>query len=98
MKAEHVLATLRIHETDLRAHGVTHVALFGSTARGEATSRSDVDILVDLDPEVVVTVFDYAGVKAYIAGLFDAPVDVASRDGLKPRIRPAAERDAIYAF
>jgi hypothetical protein len=42
--------------------------------------------------------FDYAGLKDYIAEFFDAPVDVVSREGLKPYIRPAATADAIYAF
>ena len=45
-----------------------------------------------------VTVFNYAGLKAYIAGLFDGPVDVVNREGLKAYIRPAVITDAIYAF
>jgi predicted nucleotidyltransferase len=43
-------------------------------------------------------VYDYVGLKEHIAGLFDAPVDVVNRDGLKPYVRPAATADAIYAF
>jgi predicted nucleotidyltransferase len=42
--------------------------------------------------------FDYAGVKDYIAGLFEGPVDVIDREALKPRLRPRAAADAIYAF
>ena len=45
-----------------------------------------------------VTGFNYAGLKDYIASLFDGPVDVVNRDGLKPYIRPVATADAIYAF
>jgi predicted nucleotidyltransferase len=44
------------------------------------------------------SVFNYAGLKAYIAGLFDGPVDVVNREGLKPYLRPAVITDAIYAF
>jgi hypothetical protein len=36
--------------------------------------------------------------KEYIASLFDGPVDVVNRDGLKPWVRPSATSDAIYAF
>jgi predicted nucleotidyltransferase len=43
-------------------------------------------------------VFDYVGLKDYIASLFDGPVDVVNRDGLKPYVGPAATADAIYAF
>jgi uncharacterized protein len=42
--------------------------------------------------------FDYAGVKDFIAGMFDHPVDVVDREALKPRVRPRAIADAIYAF
>lgn len=42
--------------------------------------------------------FEYAGLKQYIAGLFEGPVDVVNRDGLKPHVRPDATADAIYAF
>jgi hypothetical protein len=49
---------------------------------------SDMDILVDLDPTIVATIFDYAGVKDFIADMFDRPVDVVSRESLKPRLRP----------
>ena len=54
--------------------------------------------MVEIDPEAHLTVFDYAGLKDYIASLFDGPVDVVNRDGLKPYVRPAATVDAIYAF
>jgi hypothetical protein len=42
--------------------------------------------------------FNYSGLKDYIAGLFDGPVDVVSRERLKPYVRPAAITDAVYAF
>lgn len=75
-----------------------HAGLFGSVARGDGNPGSDIDILVDLDPAAKLGVFEYVGVKEFIAGLFDGPVDVVSRDGLKPHLRPAVLADAIYAF
>ncbi len=98
MDAQEVLARLRQNETALRARGVSHAALFGSRARGDNRPDSDIDIMIEFDPAARVTVFNYAGLKDYIAGLFDSPVDVVSREGLKPYIRPAATADAIYAF
>ena len=67
-------------------------------ARGDQRAESDTDIMVEFDPSAHVTVFDYAGLKEYIAGLFDGPVDVVNRDGLKPYVSPAATADAIYTF
>ena len=82
----------------LRQRGVVHAALFGSRARGDQAPHSDTDIMIELDPDAAITIFDYAGLKEYIAGLFDGPVDVVNRDGLKPYVKPAATSDAVYAF
>jgi predicted nucleotidyltransferase len=98
MNSSEALETLRRSEPDLRARGVTRAAVFGSVARGDSRSDSDIDIMVEIDPEAHLTVFDYAGLKDYIASLFDGPVDVVNRDGLKPYVRPVATAEAIYAF
>ena len=98
MNRDEIIERLREREADLRAQGVAHAALFGSVARGDDSPDSDIDILVDLDPAIVVTIFDYANVKEFIAGLFDRPVDVVSRESLKPRVRPKATAGALYAF
>ena len=98
MNRDEIIERLREREADLRAQGVAHAALFGSAARGDDSPDGDIDILVDLDPAIVVTIFDYAGVKEFIAGLFDRPVDVVSRESLKPRVRPKATAGALYAF
>jgi len=98
MNSSEGLETLRRSEPDLRARGVRRAAVFGSVAPGESRSDSDIDIMVEIDPGTHLTVFDYAGLKDYIASLFDGPVDVVNRDGLKPYVRSAATADAIYAF
>jgi uncharacterized protein len=98
VNSQEILARLRENETALRARGVSHAALFGSRARGDNRSDSDIDIMIEFDPAARVTVFNYAGLKDYIASLFDGPVDVVNREGLKPYVRPAATSDAIYAF
>jgi len=98
MNTQDAIATLRRHEADLRARGICHAGVFGSVSRGENRPDSDLDIIIDIEPDIRVTVFDYVGLKEYIAGLFEAPVDVVSRESLKPHIRPAATADAIYAF
>ena len=98
MNSQDALETLRRSEPALRARGVRRAAVFGSVARGENRPDSDLDIMIELDPDAKLTVFDYAGIKDYIASLFEGSVDVVSRDGLKPYVRPSATSDAIYAF
>ena len=98
MDKDAVIATLRAHRADLERLGVIHAALFGSVARGEAGPESDIDIAVDMDDEIVRTIYDYAGVKLGIAEFFEGPVDVVNRAGLKPGVRENVARDLIYAF
>lgn len=80
------------------AHAVSAMRRCSVRARGDNRSDSDIDIMLELDPAARISVFNYAGIKDYIAGLFDGPVDVVNRDGLKPSVSPAATAGAIYAF
>jgi uncharacterized protein len=98
MNSQEILARLKENETALRSRGVSHAALFGSRARGDNRPDSDVDIMIEIDPEAHVGVWGYAGLKEYIAALFDGPVDVVDREALKSYVAPAATADTIYAF
>jgi predicted nucleotidyltransferase len=98
MDREAIIARLRENGATLRARGVAHAALFGSRARGEQRVGSDTDIMIEIDPAAQVTLFDYVGLKEYVASLFDGPVDVVNREGLKPYVRPEVVADAVYAF
>ena len=98
MDRQDIIRRLRENEAALRSRGVAHAALFGSRARGDARPDSDTDIMIEIDPAARMGVYEYVGLKDYIAGLFDGPVDVVNRDSLKPYVRPTATSDAIYAF
>ena len=98
MDGQSVIETLRRHKYDLNRQGVVHAAVFGSVARGDTHAGSDIDILIDIDPDTHLSVFDYVGLKEYIAGLFDGPVDVVSAQGLKPYLRRVVQAEKIYAF
>jgi predicted nucleotidyltransferase len=98
MNRQAVIDTLRQHKEALNRHGVAHAGLFGSVSRGEERPGRDIDIMIDLNPEAHLSVFDYVDLKEYIASLFEKPVDVINREGLKPYVRPAAMLDVVYAF
>jgi predicted nucleotidyltransferase/DNA-binding XRE family transcriptional regulator len=74
-------------------HGVFKVRVFGSLARGEAGPESDIDLLVDLKPGT--TLIDLAGFRREAAEILDIPVDVATTDMLKERIRLEALTEAL---
>ena len=96
VKTYDALAILR-NERNLRMRGVCRAALFGSVARGDDRPGSDINIMIEIEPEADIGVFEYVAIKEYIANLFDGPVDVVSKDSLKPFIRPTVV-DAVYAF
>ncbi len=98
MNRQEILDRLRENKDALRERGVIHAALFGSRARGDNRADSDTYIMIEVDPAAHITVYDYVGLKEYVASLFEGPVDVVSRDSLKPYVRPAATADAVYAF
>lgn len=93
-----VLAVLRAHESDLRRKGIMRAAIFGSVARGQPDTDSDVDIMVELDPANVPSLFTYLGIARELEEWLGRKVDLAVRDSLKQYVRPQAEAEAVYAF
>src|SRR2546429_5596915 len=73
--------------------GATNVRVFGSVARGESDSESDIDILVDLEPGR--SLFDLGGLLMDLQDLLNCNVDVVTEDGLRDRIRERVLKEAI---
>ena len=98
MDRDDIVARLRQNEVALRARGITHAAVFGSRARGDQRPDSDTDIMIDIDPAAPVGMYEYVSIAECVASLFEDPVDVVERGGLKPYVAPAALIDAVNAF
>ena len=96
--AEHVLATLRAHEAELRRAGIAHLSLFGSIARGDAEADSDVDLAAQLDPDARIGLLGLAALERRLAELLDHPVDLLPEPVEKLRLRANIERDRRVAF
>jgi uncharacterized protein len=94
---EWVVEKLKGREEEIRAEGVTALYLFGSAARNEAGSESDVDILLDYDPSrfEILRLID---IKLDLEAQLGVPVHVSSRDSLKPEVRESVEREALRVF
>ena len=98
MSRDEVLATLRQHAPELQAEGILHLALFGSTARDEATPVSDVDLMAEYDPNKRLSLLDIVGLQHQLEDLLGAKVDLCTRKLIKPILRPYVEADAVDAF
>jgi predicted nucleotidyltransferase len=95
MDREEALSLLRAHMDELRALGVLEISIFGSVARGEAGPGSDVDVLVELGPGIGL--FRYVDIRDRLAEILGRPVDMATPDGLKPRIKDRILAEAVRA-
>lgn len=74
-------------------YGAHNVRIFGSVARGEADARSDVDVLVDLEPGR--SLLDLGGLLMDLQNLMEHSVDVTTEQGLRPRIRQRVLEEAV---
>ncbi|WP_298092341.1 nucleotidyltransferase domain-containing protein [uncultured Sphingomonas sp.] len=95
-KAE-ALERLRVHRTDLHAMGIEHVAIFGSTARGEAGAHSDLDLAVRLRSDIRLG-WDYFTLDERVAALLGVAVDIVTEPVNRPRLQAQIDRDRVDAF
>lgn len=93
-----IISVLRSAESEFRARGVAHLDIVGSVARGEATTDSDVDLVLDIDPRSRFSLIDQVWVKHRAEALLGRRVDVALRRALRPAVKSAMMRDAVTAF
>jgi hypothetical protein len=73
--------------------GAGNVRLFGSAARGEAGPGSDVDLLVELGPEV--SLLDLGGLHSDLERILGRAVDVVPEEELKPAVRDRVLGEAV---
>jgi hypothetical protein len=81
-----------------RRYGVKELAVFGSAARGDSGPDSDIDIMVELFAGSQLGL-DFFRMEEELTHLLGRRVDLGTKRGLRPRVRPFALRDArvIYA-
>ena len=82
-----------------RRNAIRELAVFGSATRDDFRPDSDVDLLVEFDPDAGFGLLEYARIQRELEALFLRPVDLVEKQGLKPAIRGEVLREAqvLYA-
>jgi hypothetical protein len=80
----------------LKRHGVVRAALFGSVARGEARSDSDLDLLVEFEDGR--SLLDQAGLRMDLQELLGRVADVVTYASLHPRLRERILREQVLIY
>ena len=93
---EYILSVLKSQREKLHSFGIREVGLFGSYARNEQTDKSDIDLLVDFDPDKE-TFDNYMAVYELLEQLFsNTKVDIVTKNGLSPYIGPKILNEVQY--
>lgn len=87
---------LKQHKSELTEQGVRALAIFGSVARNESTSKSDVDILIDFDSKRGL--FAFVDLKTYLEDILNCKVDLVTKNALHPALKTQILHEAKYVF
>ena len=93
MQKQMVIDILKAHLSELQERGVKSLALFGSVARNEAQSGSDVDLLVEFDRPIGM--FYFLRVRRYLSELLGCEIDLVTRPALREEMRDEILRESI---
>ena len=97
-KKDEILTALATLEKPLRERGLKSLAVFGSVARGAARTDSDVDVLVDIEPDVRFSLIDLVALKDFLEDRLNRKVDVVTKSGLESAIRDRVLSEAESVF
>jgi uncharacterized protein len=100
MQRTAIIATLKRHKAELNKLGIVRLSLFGSTARGEASWKSDVDLAVTLTPSRrgFAHLERMDRIRERLSEMLGRPVDAIEEPALSPRVQRAIDQDRVLAF
>lgn len=91
-----ILETLKTHKQELSKLGVSDLGLFGSYSKNEESDKSDIDILIDFEPNKE-TFDNYMAVYDLLESIFqNEKVEIVTKNGLSPYIGPKILKEVLY--
>lgn len=97
MERTEAVAILNRHKTELKRLGVSHLYLFGSTARDQAREGSDIDLFFD-HARGELGLYGLMDIKELARRILGRPTDIMTRSSLHPALRSDIETSAIQVF
>ena len=97
MKSEEPKVLLQENRTVLKDHHVKALYLFGSVVRGEDKPGSDVDILVEFQPEARVGLFGLVRLQRRLSEILGRSVDLTTPDALHKALKDRIIKEAVRA-
>lgn len=98
MDAQVVVDKLMSQKDALKALGLLRLSLFGSTARGQATEESDIDLAVTLDPDAGIDLFRFAAIREQLARILGREVDMIVEPARSMRMQAEIDRDRLRVY
>jgi len=93
---DYILTTIHTHKRELSKLGVRNIGLFGSYVRGEQSDKSDIDILIDFEPDQE-NYDNYMAAYDMIEQLFkNERIELVTKNGLSPYIGPKILNEVVY--
>lgn len=92
-----IMHTLKEHEEELkRKYRIKSIGIFGSRVRNEAAENSDLDILVEFEPDAGIGLLKFVELENYLSDILAVKVDLVEKSSLKPRIGRRILEEVVY--
>jgi hypothetical protein len=98
MTREEIIATIKKHSQAIKAEGVSKLAIFGSRARGDDRPDSDLDILIDVEPDASFSILNLIGVEHIIQDATGLQTQATMRRSMQPRFAQRISDDVLEVF
>jgi predicted nucleotidyltransferase len=98
MTREEIIATIQGHSDAIKAEGVRKLAIFGSRARGDSRPDSDLDVLIEVEPDASFSILNLIGVEHIIQDATGLQTQATMRRSMRPRFAQRISDDILEVF
>jgi hypothetical protein len=98
MTREEIIETIRKNAAAIKAEGVTKLAIFGSRVRGDNRPDSDIDVLVEVEPDASFSLLNLIGVEHIIEDATGLQAQATMRRSIPPHFAGRIADDIVEVF